>query len=162
MMSVETFDDWLYATPLSTSLREISWLVPTIQCVHILAVAIVIGSALVSDLRLAGVLATDETPSNVVRRYLPWMWAALLVLLLSGLVMILAEPGRTLTNAVFWTKMALVLAAFALTIFFRKPLLDPRSRAEHAWWWSTAKPAAWLSLAVWVAVVFCGRWIAYT
>jgi hypothetical protein len=161
-MSVQTFDDWLYATPLSTSIRETGWLIPAVQSIHILAIAIVIGSALVSDLRLAGVLATDEAPSTVVRRYLPWMWGALLVLLLTGIVMILAEPGRTLTNTVFWTKMLLVLSAFTLTLFFRKPLLDPRFRADHGGWWRATKPAAWASLAVWVAIIFCGRWIAYT
>ncbi len=161
-MSLESFGNWLYDTPLSTTLREITWIIPTVQSIHILAIAVVVGSALVSDLRLAGVLATDEKPATVVRRYLPWMWAALIVLLSTGIVMLLAEPGRTLTNTVFWSKMALVLVAFALTLFFRKPLLDPSFSMEHANWASLVKPAAWISLAVWIAVIFCGRWIAYT
>ena len=161
-MSVQSIGNWLYETPLSTSIRDISWIIPTIQSVHILAIAILIGSSLVSDLRLAGVLATDETPATVVRRYLPWMWTALVVLLMTGLAMTLAEPGRTLTNAVFWTKMGLVLLAFTLTMVFRKPLLDPAFRVDHARWQALVKPAAWASLAVWIAVIFCGRWIAYT
>lgn len=161
-MSLETFGDWLYQTPVSTSIREITWIIPTVQSIHILSIAIVIGSALVSDLRLAGVLATDETPATVVRRYLPWMWSALVVLLSTGLVMVVAEPGRTLGNSIFWIKMGLVLFAFALTLGFRKPLLDPQFRVDHANWRMAIKPAAWTSLAVWVAVIFCGRWIAYT
>ena len=161
-MSLESFGNWLYDTPISTGLREISWIIPTVQSIHILAISVVVGSALVSDLRLAGVIATDEKPGTIVRRYLPWMWVALVILLLTGVVMLLAEPGRTLNNLVFWTKMALVLAAFALTLFFRRPLLDPAFQIDHARWASMVKPAAWLSLAVWVAVIFCGRWIAYT
>lgn len=70
-MSIETFGNWLYETPISTSIRDITRIIPTVQSIHILAIAIVVGSALVSDLRLAGVLATDETPATVVRRYLP-------------------------------------------------------------------------------------------
>jgi hypothetical protein len=58
--------------------------------------------------------------------------------------------------------MALVLSAFTLTLFFRKPLLDSQFRADHGSWWRAAKPAAWASLVVWVAIIFCGRWIAYT
>jgi hypothetical protein len=58
--------------------------------------------------------------------------------------------------------MVLVLSAFTLTLFFRKPLRDPQFRADHGAWWRAAKPAAWASLAVWVAIIFCGRWIAYT
>ncbi|PVX30850.1 DUF6644 family protein [Sphingomonas pokkalii] len=161
-MSIESFGNWLYETPLSTTIRDITWIIPAVQSIHLLAIAIVVGSALVSDLRLAGVLATDESPARVVRRYLPWMWAALIVLLLTGIVMLVAEPGRTLGNTVFWTKMGLVLFAFALTLFFRKPLLDPAFGLEHAGWRQAVKPAAWISLIVWVAVIFCGRWIAYT
>lgn len=161
-MSIETFANWLYETPLSTGFRDIAWVIPTVQSVHLLAIAIVVGSALVSDLRLAGVLACDETPAVVVRRYLPWMWGALVVLLATGIIMLIAEPGRTLGNTVFWAKMALVLFAFALTLTFRKPLLDPAFALEHASWRAAVKPAAWISLLVWVAVVFCGRWIAYT
>ena len=161
-MSLRAFGDWLYGTSLSTSIREVDWLIPAVQSVHILAIAILVGSTLVSDLRLAGVFATDETPAAVVRRYLPWMWGALLVLLLTGLTMVLAEPGRTITNAVFWTKMALVVTAFTLTLLFRKPVLDQQFRLEHAAWARSAKPLAWLSFGMWVAVIFCGRWIAYT
>ncbi|WP_394659669.1 DUF6644 family protein [uncultured Novosphingobium sp.] len=161
-MSLESFGNWLYDTSVSTGLREVTWIIPTAQSVHILAIAIVVGSALISDLRLAGVLATDESPSAVVRRYLPWMWVALIVLLATGTIMVVAEPSRTLTNTLFWAKMALVLLAFALTLFFRKPLLNPAFRLEHAGWAAMVKPAAWISLSVWVAVIFCGRWIAYT
>lgn len=160
--SLQSFGDQLYETPFSTLLREITWIIPTVQSIHILAIATVIGSALVSDLRLAGVLATDESPATVVRRYLPWMWVSLVILLITGSLLVFAEPARTIANAVFWTKMALVLTAFAMTMFFRKPLLDPEFRAEHARWWAAAKPAAWISLVVWVAIIFCGRWIAYT
>jgi len=58
----------------------------------------------VTDLRLAGVLATDETPQSVVRRYLPWMWTAIAVLLATGVILIVGEPNRVLANLVFWTR----------------------------------------------------------
>lgn len=161
-MSLETFGNWLYGTPVSTMIRETMWVIPTVQCIHIISIAIVIGSALVSDLRLAGVLAIDESPATVVRRYLPWMWSALVVLLMTGIVMVVGEPDRTLTNTLFWIKMALVLFAFTLTLAFRKPLLDEAFSIEHARWRMAIKPAAWTSLAIWAAVIFCGRWIAYT
>jgi hypothetical protein len=161
-MSLLTFGHWLYATPASTVLRQTLWVIPTVQAVHIVSVAILYGSALVSNLRLAGVLATDETSAAVVRRYLPWMWYALAVLLLSGLLLILAEPDRTLGNAVFWIKMTLLLTAFGMTLFFQKPLLDPGSSVPNPDKLGTTKPTAWLSLAIWTAVICCGRFIAYT
>ncbi|QKS01188.1 hypothetical protein F9288_17300 [Sphingomonas sp. CL5.1] len=161
-MSHQGVGEWLYDTQVSTALREVDWIIPSVQCIHILAIGVLIGSALVTDLRLAGVLATDETPATVVRRYLPWMWGALIVLLSSGATLVLAEPARTLANTVFWTKMTLVLTAFVLTMLFRRPILNPEFRVEHAAWSAAVKPLAWVSLIIWVAIIFCGRWIAYT
>jgi hypothetical protein len=160
-MNLHDFSSALYTTPISTGIRETAGIIPTTQSIHIIAVAVVVGSALVTDLRLAGVLATDETPQTVVRRYLPWMWAAIAVLLATGAILIVGEPNRVLGNLVFWTKMALVVLAFGLTLLFRYPILHPQFRLEHARWAALVKPMAWVSLLVWIAVIFCGRWIAY-
>lgn len=157
-MVIASFGEWLYDTPLSTTFREITWLIPLVQSIHILAIAVVVGSALVSELRLAGLIATDEAPGNVVRRYLPWIWRALVVLLASGTLLIVAEPARTLGNTLFWIKMALVLGAFLLTLAFRRPLLAGQA-GDLA---PPAKPIAFVLLLVWVVVIFCGRFIAYT
>ena len=160
-MSLLEFSSALYTTPISTGIRETAGVIPTTQSLHIVAIAIVVGSALVTDLRLAGVLATDESPQTVVRRYLPWMWAAMAVLLVTGAVLVVGEPNRVLGNALFWIKMALVVFAFGLTLMFRYPLLHPQFKFEHARWAGLVRPMAWVSLMVWVAVIFCGRWIAY-
>ncbi len=160
-MSLHAFADTLYTTSVSTWIRETAGIIPTTQSIHILAIAVVVGSALVTDLRLAGVLATDESTQTVVRRYLPWMWAAIAVLLATGAIMAIGEPNRVLTNPVFWSKMALVVLAFCLTLLFRYPFLHPLFQIRHPRWASWAKPAAWVSLMVWIAVIFCGRWIAY-
>lgn len=160
-MQVQAVIDWISHTWLSETIRNEAWIVPGVQAIHICAIAMVVGSALVSELRLAGVIATDEAPAAVVKRYLPWMWRALVVLLLSGLVLVWGEPDRSLVNRVFWLKMGLVLVAFVLTVLFRKPLLDPDVDAQPTARAGSIKPLAWLSLSIWVAVVCGGRWIAY-
>ena len=160
-MSLQNFASHLYGTPISTAIRETSWIIPAVQSVHIIAIAGVVGAAIVMDLRLAGVLATDETPRAVVKRHLPWMWSSLALLLTSGFVLGLGEPYRVLMNAVFWVKMAMVVTGFTLTLLFRYPILHPDYRIEHARAAALIKPLAWASLAIWVVVVFCGRWIAY-
>jgi hypothetical protein len=160
-MSLEAMINWLYDKRVSSLIRDTPGVISTVQSIHICAIAVVIGSALVSDMRLAGLVATDETPHTVIRRYLPWMWAALTVLLITGTIMSIGEPERVLVNPVFWLKMGLVLFAFVLTLLLRKPFLDPEFNLERASWARLAKPMAWTSLAAWIAVIFCGRWIAY-
>lgn len=161
-MSAE-FIAWLYASALSTTIRDMLWVVPTVQSVHIIAIAALFGSAVISDLRLAGVLAVDRPAHEVIGRYYPWMRNALLVLLATGLVMIIGEPDRVLVNSTFWLKMALVTGAFAVAWSIRRPLLKqaagaPQSDASHP----GIKLLAWLSIALWCLVIFCGRWIAYS
>jgi len=150
--------EWIYGTALSSAIRDHDWVVPVVQSVHIIAIAVVVGAALVTELRVLGIVAPEESLTVVTQRYLPWMWRALAVLLATGLVMIIGEPDRTLTNTIFWIKMALVSTAFLASRALRKPLLDSTRAVGEA----RAKGLAWILLALWVAVIFCGRWIAYS
>ncbi|MCF4978661.1 MULTISPECIES: DUF6644 family protein [Pseudomonas] len=161
-MSSELVIAWIYASPLSTGIRDMLWVVPTVQSIHILAIAVIFGSAVLCDLRLAGVFATDQPLGAVVRRYDPWMRHALLVLLLTGLIMTLGEPDRVLVNTTFWLKMALVVSAFTLTWWLHRSLLRPADAAQRTGAPRLGKALAWLSIALWCVVIICGRWIAYT
>ncbi len=157
-MHMHSLTEWIYGTALSSAIRDATWVVPVVQSIHIVAIAVVVAAALVMELRIAGIVAPDESIDVVAQRYLPWMWRALAVLLGTGLVMIIGEPERTLSNATFWIKMILVAAGVLVSLRLRKPLLRPLSPTEKA----PAKVLAWTLLALWVAVVFCGRWIAYS
>ncbi|AUZ46470.1 MULTISPECIES: DUF6644 family protein [Pseudomonas] len=161
-MSSSLIIAWIYASPLSTAIRDILWVIPTVQSIHIIAITVLFGSALISDLRLAGVFAGDEPLRGVVRRYYPWMRNALIVLLCTGLVMIIAEPDRVLVNSTFWLKMVLVVTAFGLTWLLRRPLLRPAGPADQDDASRPVKAFAWLSIGLWCVVIICGRWIAYT
>lgn len=157
-MDMHGLSEWLYGTALSSAIRDHDWVVPVVQSIHIIAIAVVMGAALVTELRVLGIVAPDESLTVVAQRYLPWMWRALAVLLATGLVMIVGEPDRTLINVTFWIKMALVSVAFLASLALRKPLLDSTRAAGEA----PAKGLAWILLVLWVAIIFCGRWIAYS
>lgn len=153
---------WLYATPVSTAIRDLLWVVPTVQSIHIIAIAVIFGCAVISDLRLAGLFATDQPVRNVIRRYYPWMRNALLVLLATGLVMAIGEPDRVLVNSTFWLKMALIIVAFTLAWRVRRPYLRTAAPGQSPGEKPPIKAFAWLSIALWCVVIICGRWIAYS
>jgi len=46
-MNLHDFSTALYATPISTGIRETAGIIPTIQSIHIIAISVVVGSALV-------------------------------------------------------------------------------------------------------------------
>lgn len=161
-MGMQAVSDWVSQTSLSEAIRDAFWVVPTVQAVHICAIAVLVGAALVSELRVAGLMATDEAAPAVIRRHLPWLWGALLVLLSSGLILVWGEPERALLNSTFWLKMGLVAIGFTLTVLFRRPLLNADFAARRGASVWLIKPVAWLSLCIWIAVVCSGRWIAYS
>jgi len=153
------FSIWLSHTQASELIRDTAWVIPSVQVVHILCVALVISAALLLNLRAAGVLATQVPLSTVAVRYAPAFWIALPILLLSGLILIVAEPERDLGTVVFWLKMSLVVVAILVTMAIVMPL-----RRDPGFWDArgTRRLLAVCALAIWAAIVFCGRWIAYS
>jgi hypothetical protein len=160
-MDVHDFSTWLSATPPSQLIQNNFWIIPTTQSVHILAICAVIASAILVNLRLVGFVGRADPVAGFARRYLPWTWAALGVLLLTGLILITGEPDRTLGNSIFWSKMALVATGVVLSAMFAIPIRKNPSFWESQGQAIFAKLLGAVSLAVWVAVILCGRWIAY-
>ena len=140
-----------------------SWIIPLTQTVHIACIAVLIGSAAMLDLRMFGIAGRSESIGMTARRLLPWVWGPLPVFLLTGLILIVAEPSRELENPTFVIKMVLLTAAIAVTGLFQAALRrDPGARdasPARAWW---AKSLAVVSLTLFVAIIFAGRLIAYT
>jgi hypothetical protein len=156
------FAAWLSATSLSRAFHGHDWLVPWIQIVHILAISVVLSSVGVIVLRIFGVAGTRTSVRDTGRRYIPWIWGALAVLLLSGSTLIIIEPARSLTNPAFGAKMAMLAINLAVLVTFQistgRELRIWKTASDHG---LTAKSVAIISLLLWFAVAVAGRWIAY-
>jgi hypothetical protein len=147
---------------MSQTIQAAGWVVPTVQTVHILAIAVVASSALMIDLRLIGVFWADRPIKAVSSRFLPLVWWPLLILLATGIIMIVGEPARALKNPAVQLKMALLVAALIVTGLFQ--LLQRRDAGFgdlRAGSRATAATVAVVSMLLWSAIVFAGRWIAY-
>ena len=162
VMSLDAFAHWLADTPLSMTIQNVSWIIPTVQSIHILSIALVISSVFMVDLRLLGIIGRGQPTATYMHRFLPLIWWTLIVLLLSGTILIIGEPARDLLNPAFQFKMAMLIAAMVVTFVLHWPVgRDP------AYWELTGrrggagKLIAVLSLMAWVSIVFAGRWIAY-
>jgi hypothetical protein len=157
------FCRWLAATPLSNTIQTTGWIIPTLQTIHILGVAVLFSSAIVVDLRIWRLLQRDVPLPDVARRFLPAIWPVLLVLLITGTLLIVGEPRRSLLNSTFYLKMALLVLALMLTGGLQWSL----SSAPQFWDKDRGRRmagqfAATVSILVWCGIIFAGRWIAYT
>ena len=161
-MWVHKFSTWLAATPASLYIQTTDGIIPAVQTIHILCIAVVISAVFLVHLHTLGIAMRSQSGATLAKRFFPWLWWALLLLLLSGTILITAEPGRSLSNWVFQLKMVLVIAAVILTFLFQRPL-----RKDSDYWQRSAArrvsagAIAIVSLCVWIGIVFAGRWIAY-
>ena len=162
MSVMQRLSDAIAQTDSSIAIASAAWVIPTVQAIHIVAIAAVMSATAMLNLRLAGFIGQDSSVRQLANRSLPWLWWSLPVLLATGLVMILGEPARELTNAYFWSKMALILLACALTIVLQRLLDDCPYREMAPAKRSVTRAISLLSLVLWLAIIFCGRWIAYS
>lgn len=128
----------------------------------ILAIGVVIASMAMLNLRVMGMARGGEAIAPMAARFLTWMWCALPMLVVTGALLIVAEPPRSLLNPLFQLKMFLLLVVVLLSVGFQAVL---RLRAAD---WDAgegapagAKLVAAVSLCLWIAIIFAGRWIAY-
>jgi hypothetical protein len=154
--------EWLAHTAPSLYLQKQGWAIVTSQSIHIVCVAIVFGSAVVISARLLGLGASGRRVSELANTLVPWIYRALIVLLLTGIEQTIAEPMRQFMAPEFRWKMLLVVITVLLTVYFSRTV-----RARAAVWDDPAtRPASarvfavvWLGL--WVGIVWCGRFIGY-
>src|SRR5579872_4204660 len=158
-MTLNQICQWIDQTAFSQSIQTAGWVVPTVQTIHILAIAVVASSALMIDLRLMGVFWANRPMQAVTARFLPLVWWPLLVLLATGLIMIIAEPARSLKNPAFQLKMLLLIGALIVTGLFQ--FLHRRDASFGDGPRAAAVMLAIVSIALWSSIIFAGRWIAY-
>ena len=162
---LDDFIHWLGATPASLAIQKIFWVIPMVQTVHILAISVVLASMEMFDFRLLGLAGTRSSIAAFSRRFMPWLWGALIVLAASGCILIIGEPKRSLGNLAFQLKMCMLATAIAVTLGFQALLKRDLARGStdlvpaHA---IAAKVTGLLSLALWIGIAVAGRLIAYT
>jgi len=135
------------------SLRSHVWAYPALEVAHITGIALLLGNLVLLELRVFG-LGAELPVKALARLSLGLALAGFSVVAASGLLMFASQPAELLANRAFTLKMLLLLAAGCNAAWFhgRGSLekLDAMARAQMG-----------VSTLIWLAVVACGRWIAY-
>ena len=149
------------ALPIARAMRESLWMYPIVEVVHIVGFVILVGSVLMFDLRVLG-LSKQISVRSLSRHLLPWSWGALALIVPTGFLMFSAHAGDFLGNRAFQLKMALLMAAGINTIVFHT---IPYARVAE---WDlgvraplSAQACVAASIAIWLAIIACGRFLAY-
>lgn len=146
----------------SVGLHESRYAYDLIESVHVWALCLFFGLAVMFDFRLLGWTMRGVPVSEVARRLLPWTAVGFVVMVISGTLLFSAIPLRSYQNIFFRTKMILLMFAginvwiFHSGVYRRVTSWDLDRIPPRA-----AKVAGALSLVLWVCIVLSGRMIAY-
>jgi hypothetical protein len=155
----------LEASGLGQAMRQWLWLYPAVETVHIVGIALLFGSIAVLDLRLLG-LSRSIPVRRLAAHVLPWTAGSFLLIVPSGLMMFTAHASEFIQSEVFVLKMLLIMAAglnaalFHAITFRTVDVWDAQEMRKLAPP-PSARLSAAVSLVLWVAVIACGRLLAY-
>lgn len=151
----------LESSRLAETLRSGPLLYPLVEVVHILGFVVLVGAAVMFDLRLLG-LSRHLSVSGLARHLLPWARAGLAVAVPSGVLLFLTQATQLWMSPVFRLKLLLIaLAGLNAGLFHRGVFRTVRDWDARASPPVPAKAAALVSLVLWVGVITCGRLLAY-
>jgi hypothetical protein len=145
----------LEASAFAQFIRESTWMFPAIEATHLVALALLGGSLLIVALAVMGV-GLKQSPSLILQSSRRYANAAIITLLVTGILLGISEPLKLYDRVAFSFKM--IALAIALLITYR--LFNPRiERGQED---AVTRRVAGLTLASWLAVAICGRWIGFS
>ena len=161
-MSLLSFAQWLANTPGSIALHESQYMYSLVESSHVLSLCLFLGTLVLMDLRMLGLLLRNVPVGEVAARVLPWTFAGFGLMAMSGVLLFYAIPVRSYQSLFFRIKVILMIVAGLNTWHYHRTAHRTIDR-----WGAAAIPpksvraSALMSLTAWIIVVFAGRFIAY-
>jgi hypothetical protein len=126
---------------------------------HAIGMGLLVGASVVIDLRILGV--PPDLPLGPIKRLYRFIWVGFWIQVVSGVLLLIAYPTKSLTNPDFYLKLAMIAIALTLMQMLQKRVLSDGSLSETAMMAKGRTFAIW-SLILWVGAVTAGRLLAYT
>jgi len=144
---------WLQDTLFIAAINGTAWTAAALEIVHYFSMFILVGSMVIVDLRVLGLVGRRQDATQLADWLFPWMWASLALNVLSGFFMFAGSATAYYGNDIFYDKMTVFLLAIVANIIVQKKVrkwnLLP---AMPAW----AKLIAVVSIGLWIGAIIAG------
>ncbi|MGQ0676440.1 MAG: DUF6644 family protein [Rhodospirillales bacterium] len=150
----------LQESAVGEAMRQWLLLYPLVEIVHLVGIALLVGSIVCLDLRLMG-LRRKLPASFTAQHLLPVTVAGLCLVVASGSLLFTTEAASLFHNPAFRVKLILIALGGVNAALFH---LGPWRRVaawEHARPPLSARLGGAASMGLWIGVLTCGRLIAY-
>lgn len=152
------YADWIENTSIAVGIRQSLWLYPALEIMHIVGIVLLVGAAFMFDLRLLG-LSKNLPVSGLARHLLPWSRRGLWLIIPSGILLFSTNAKSLIADPTFGLKTVLLVVA-AVNVFIFHRFIFPE-QGNHNKLPAAAKISAFVSILVWIAIIACGRLLAY-
>jgi hypothetical protein len=136
---------------------------PVIEALHVLLLVTVFGTIMIVDLRLLGFPSLARSFTRTSDELLKYTWIAFAGAAVTGVILFTANAYSYYVNTAFRVKLVLIMLAGINMVVFQ--LITGKSASS----WDkdvptpqAARVAGFVSLVLWTAVIFFGRWIGFT
>ncbi|GAA3289940.1 DUF6644 family protein [Streptomyces cinereospinus] len=160
---MDDFFSWLERSSLGEAVRTTPMVYSSLESVHILGIALLVGPALAFDLRLLGVGRQLLPVTAAARHLLPLSRFGLALAVMTGVVMFVSGAVAVGNSGAAPWKLGLLIVAGVNVAAFHWGVY----RGVAAWDIDVPTPArarmaAVVSTLVWCGVIAAGRLLAYT
>ena len=144
---------WLQDNSFIATLNGTAWTAAALEIVHYFSMFILVGSMVIVDLRVLGLVGRRQDATQLADRLFPWIWASLALNFLSGFLMFAGSATAYYHNDIFYDKMGVILLAIVANIIVQQKVRKwDQLPAMPAW----AKLIAVLSIGLWVGAIIAG------
>jgi hypothetical protein len=149
----------LESSGFASWLRESAsiWAYPAVLTLHTLGLGVLVGASAVIDLRLLG--AAPHIPIEPLRRLFPIMWAGFWVNAISGGLLFVTDATTKGTTTVFMAKLGIIVLAVIVVATIKRSVFGQDAVSSNPP--MSVKALAAASLALWLAAIITGRYMAY-
>src|SRR5687768_13908034 len=137
---------WLEQSAFSTWLlgSHSIWVYPTVLTLHTFGMMVLVGAALMIDLRLLGF--ARGVPLQSLERLFHIMWAGFILNAVTGSMLFAADATARGSDLIFWTKLALVGIGVTTAVMLRSTFRDASEPAVIS---AAAKRLSVVSVLAW-------------
>ena len=153
-MSLLPFFEWLDHTQAGDALRNSVPIYTTVEIIHLLGLALLVGTILIVDIGLMGIGMRRQPVSRIAEGLAPFTWAGFAVMAATGPLLLSSQAMKCYHSRVFWTKMILLLLAVVFHFTIHRRAAAEGSRVS-------GKVAGGVSLLLWVATAAAAKWVEF-
>jgi uncharacterized membrane protein len=144
---------WLQDNSFFVSLNGTAWTAAALEIIHYFSMFILVGSMLIVDLRVLGLVARRQDAMQLADWLFPWIWASLALNFFSGFIMFAGSATAYYRNDIFYEKVGVILLAIIANIIVQQNV--------RKWNQSPAIPAmakliAVISIVLWIGAIIAG------